>query len=102
MSKKEAPWLEQRMKDDKGPGSLDRGHLYPCEGLMRTGLNLIEPWDQQYQTTGLNHLHIFITSFCVCVFLGPYPWHMEVPRLGVKSKLQLLAYATATAMPDPS
>ena len=25
---------------------------------------------------------------------------MEVPRLGVKSELQLLAYATATATPD--
>ena len=24
-------------------------------------------------------------------------WHIEVPRLGVKSELQLLAYATATA-----
>jgi len=28
--------------------------------------------------------------------------HMEVPRLGVKSELQLQAYATGTAMPDPS
>ena len=27
---------------------------------------------------------------------------MEVPRLGVKSELQPLAYDTATAMPDPS
>ena len=27
---------------------------------------------------------------------------MEVPRLGVKSELQLLAYTTATAMPDPT
>ena len=27
---------------------------------------------------------------------------MEVPRLGVKSELQLLAYAAATAMWDPS
>ena len=27
---------------------------------------------------------------------------MEVPRLGVESELQLLAYATVTAMPDPS
>ena len=27
---------------------------------------------------------------------------MEVPRLRVKSELQLLAYTTATAMPDPS
>ena len=26
----------------------------------------------------------------------------EVPRLGVKSELQLLATATATATPDPS
>ena len=27
---------------------------------------------------------------------------MEVPRLGVEWELQLLAYTTATAMPDPS
>ena len=27
---------------------------------------------------------------------------MEVPRLEVKSELQLAAYTTATAMPDPS
>jgi len=34
------------------------------------------------------------------VFLGSHPWQMEVPRLGVKSELQLLATATATAMQD--
>ena len=28
--------------------------------------------------------------------------HMEIPRLGVLSELQLLAYATAIATPDPS
>ena len=27
---------------------------------------------------------------------------MEVPRVGVESELQLLAYAAATVMPDPS
>ena len=27
---------------------------------------------------------------------------MDVPRLGVESELQLLAYTTATATPDPS
>ena len=27
---------------------------------------------------------------------------MEVPRLGIESELQLLAYTTVTAMPDPS
>ena len=30
-------------------------------------------------------------SFLFFVFLGPYPRHMEVPRLGVQSDLQLLA-----------
>ena len=36
------------------------------------------------------------------VFLGPHSQHMEVPRLGADSELQLPAYTTATAMPDPS
>ena len=33
--------------------------------------------------------------FC---FLGPHVWHMESPRLGVESELQLPTYTTATAM----
>ena len=36
------------------------------------------------------------------VFLGLHPRHVEVPWLGVKSELYSLAYATATATPDPS
>ena len=39
-------------------------------------------------------LHSFFFFFFF--FLGPYPWHMEVPRLGVKLELQL----SATATPD--
>ena len=35
-------------------------------------------------------------------FLGPHLQYMEVPRLGVKSELQLPAYATATVTPHPS
>ena len=37
-------------------------------------------------------------------FLGLHLWHMKVLKLGVKSELQLLAYATTTAIatPDPS
>ena len=35
-------------------------------------------------------------------FLGPPQRHMEVPRLGVQSELQLLVYTTATAMPHLS
>ena len=39
--------------------------------------------------------------FCFC-FLGPHPGHMEVPRLGVKSELYLLAYTTPIATRDLS
>ena len=39
--------------------------------------------------------------FIYC-FLGPHLRHMEVPWLGVKLELQLPAYATVTAMQDPS
>ena len=35
---------------------------------------------------------------CFSFILGPRPRHMEVPRLGVKSELQLPAYTTATAI----
>ena len=39
----------------------------------------------------------------VCLFvLGPYLRHMEVPRVGVRSELQLSAYATARATPAAS
>ena len=44
----------------------------------------------------LYYLFIFFCS------LGPHPWHMEVPRLGVEWELQPPAYTTATATPDPS
>ena len=33
---------------------------------------------------------------------GLHLWHIEVPRPGVRSKLQLLAYAIATAISDLS
>ena len=44
----------------------------------------------------------FFNFFFSFYFLGPHPEHMEVPRLGVESELQLSAYARATATPDPS
>ena len=40
----------------------------------------------------------FFLSFS---FLGPHPWHMEVPKLSSESELHLSAYTTATATPDP-
>ena len=41
-------------------------------------------------------------SFFFLSFFGLNLRLMEIPRLGVESELQLSAYTTATAMPDPS
>ena len=41
---------------------------------------------------------IYLFSFC----LGPLPWHMEVPRLGVESALWPPTYTRATATRDLS
>ena len=43
----------------------------------------------------------FFFFFFFLVFLGLHLWHIEVPRLRVKSELQLPAHTTATATPDP-
>ena len=45
-------------------------------------------------------IYLFVYLFIYFVFLGLHLWHIEVPRLGVESELQLLAHATATR--DPS
>ena len=45
---------------------------------------------------------LFLVGFFFLCFLELNLWHTEVPRLGVKMELQLLAWATATATPDPS
>ena len=43
----------------------------------------------------------FLVFFFFLGFLGLHPRHMEVPRLGVKPELQLLACTTATATQIP-
>ena len=48
----------------------------------------------------MDGIYLFICLFIV--LLGLHSWHTEVPRLGVESELQLLAYATATAIQDLS
>ena len=51
------------------------------------------------------YLFICLNCVCVCVcvcVLGLYPWHMEVPRLGVELELELPACTTGIAMQDPS
>ena len=49
-----------------------------------------------------SHFHLNESHNFFFVFLGLHPWHREVSRLGIKSELQLLAYALASAMPELS
>ena len=87
-----------------------------CENLcMRGPLAVVSlnPYPKTFLTSGQsvqdinqctrNYLlpPLFIYLFIYC-FLGPHPQHMEVPRLGVESELQLLAYTTASATQDLS
>ena len=47
-------------------------------------------------------LPLFLSFFFFFfVFLGLYLQHMEVPRLGVESELQLPVYTIATGTSDP-
>ena len=50
----------------------------------------------------IGHQYLGYNIIALVFFLGGglHPWHIEVPNLGVKSELQLLAYSMATAMQD--
>ena len=72
-----------REKNNRGIGSA--WSYTPC------ALNVVQP---------LLHLPFFL--FFLLFFLGPHPRHIEFPRLGVESELQLPGYTTATSTPDPS
>ena len=63
---------------------------------------LTAKWTQRVVKWSLWVLSIFPFSFLFFVILGPHLWHMEVPRLGVESELQLPPYTTAPATWDPS
>ena len=68
----------------------------------RKALLNVQTEDQSRKTGPFVELdEAFDSVLCFCFVLGPHLWHMEVPRLGVTSELQLPAYTTATAMPDP-
>ena len=71
-------------------------------GRLAYGGVLLEPLSWSDCVSVMSDCSFFFSFLSFFCFLGPHPWHVEVPRLGVKSDLQLLAYATATAMWDPS
>ena len=77
-------------------------------GCPFTGLAIWRTSQATQDTIDLYQQGVYLHWYPLCffvfvfVFLGPHPRHMEVPRLGVESELQVPAYTTATITPDPS
>ena len=75
------------------------------QNLKKYWVKLKEVWrapNELYQ--GCYHsvyFFLFVLIYIYFAFLRLHLWHMDVPRLGVESELQLPAYARATATPDP-
>ena len=63
-------------------------------------IKIVPQGEIQWMKLGRFVIYQFL-SFFFC-FLGSHPWHVEIPRLGVESELQLPAYTTATAKLHPS
>ena len=89
------PGLVHRVRGGAGEGSPE---------------SWVPPWLCHQPAVCLKHItglpgrqfSFFLRTPLPHLFLGPHLLHMEVPRLGVKSELQLLAYVTATTMLDQS
>ena len=85
------------------PGSwLHLGSLVCCPSFSGFPFLLLTPAPSSLSPDPVLKNLTPILLFIFFAFLGPHPWHMEVPRQGVELELQLPAYTTATATQDPS
>ena len=75
---------------------------YYIGSWIKKDINKEKPKPRYFYWWILPNLFFFWFFFFFFAFLGLHPWHMEVPRLGFQLELQLLAYATATAISDLS
>ena len=85
------PWRRHPPCARTRPRSRDGARLLPKQSRDKS---ILQRRKQRLREVKL----IFFSAF----FLGLHPLHLEVPRLGVESELQLPAYARATATPDLS
>ena len=72
---------------------------YSREKLLSNCVSGI-PWTKRLKSTSQRFFQFFFFFFFLILFRAT-PLAYEVSRLGVESELQLPAYTTATAMPDP-
>ena len=95
-------WLGSRDKGDRHPGGPDnwgqRVVSLPWAWAYEQGCSSLWPmvcfwmWKPLSPMVWLGiYLHLPTQFFFFFFLLGPHLWHMEVPRLGAKSELQLPA-----------
>ena len=87
------------------PCRVDAGGVTRKPGDQHAGFRVLAPAKNPECVAStwphLQFFFFFFLFFFFFVFLRLHPRHMEAPRLGVESELQLPAYTTATATPHP-
>ena len=73
-------------------------HIFLIHSFVDSHLGCFHVLAIANSTTVSIGVHVSFLFVCSC--LGP--WHTEVPQVRVELELQLPAYTTATAKPDPS
>ena len=76
--------------------------IYPLEHNSKNFLFGILKFIHSTSYISLTIVHEIIHTFLLFFFFRAAAWHIEVPRLVVKLKLQLTAYTTAMGTLDPS
>ena len=97
-------------EEDAG-GAAGKGKGWRVPGMGSEKMHILPPiilgttiqptgWIRKLSSTYAFYYYFSFLFFSFFFFLGLHPWHMEVPKLGVESVLQLPAYATATHNPS--
>ena len=75
-----------------------------CWSIQSFDYSFIQNSTQLFSLLICFKVQIFLLIYFIYLFLflGLHLWHMEVPRLGVESEVQLPAYTTATTTQDQS
>ena len=81
-------------------GCFSLKFILSCRGMRDQFFMSIYFWSVCSNFCSLQSTFFF--NFYFFVFLGTHPWHMEVPRLGIESQLQMPVYTTVTATWDSS
>ena len=69
--------------------------VWTCDLVTANQMDVEESWELSPKGSLYRSFAHFFFVVVVFFFLGPHPWHVEVPRLGVESELQLPTYTTA-------